>query len=141
MIWIGWDGREIGSGSRVRYYDDPAISPDGSKLAFAKRESDSASQDIWVLDLETACNAASRRILRMTGLPSGLPTVAKLPSGRSVKVVPVLYRKKANGVGDESARRCGQDGHLALSMVLGRTVSGVISAVQAFLRTTFPCSI
>ena len=33
------------------YYLDPALSPDGTRVAFAKRESLDAANDIWILDL------------------------------------------------------------------------------------------
>jgi Tol biopolymer transport system component len=83
------------------YYVDPAISPDGSKLAFAARESPEANLDIWILEFG---NGMVKRFTSDTA-DDRAPTWSR--DGNSVIFVsfrsekPGMYRKNSNGVGAE----------------------------------------
>jgi Tol biopolymer transport system component len=101
LLWIGWDGREIGPVLEPGYYADPALSPDASKLAFAKRESAGGTLDIWILDFST------RELKKLTSDPGNDRTPVWSPDGRSIVFWssrasgPGLYRKNSNGSGEE----------------------------------------
>ena len=101
LVWIKSDGGEIGPAMPPGYYVDPALSPDGSKLAFASRESPEASLDIWILEF------ASGMLRRFTVDPADDRAPTWSPDGRSIIFLsfrsgaPGIYRKSSNGVGSE----------------------------------------
>jgi serine/threonine protein kinase len=101
FVWVGWDGREIGPVLPPGYYADPALSPDGSKLAFAKRESPGAALDIWILEFATGA------LNKFTTDPADDRTPVWSPDGKSIVFwsqrsnAPGLYRKEASGIGAE----------------------------------------
>ncbi len=102
FLWIGWDGREMGSVMAPGYYSDPALSPDGSKLAYSQRESSGATMDIYVLDV-----AAGTPPRRLTSDPADDRGAVWSPDGSAIAFwstragSPGIYRKNASGVGEE----------------------------------------
>jgi Tol biopolymer transport system component len=102
FLWIGWDGHEIGPAMQPGFYTDPALSPDGSKLAFAKKENSGASLDIWISDM--AAGTPPRRLTFDPGDDRGpvwSPDGSAIAFWSNRQSAPGLYRKNANGVGDE----------------------------------------
>jgi Tol biopolymer transport system component len=101
LLWVDWDGREIGPALRPGYYADPALSPDGSKLAFAKRESAESTLDIWILEFDSG---ALRRFT-LDSADDRAPVWS--PDGSSIvfwslrRSGPGLYRKNSSGAGGE----------------------------------------
>jgi eukaryotic-like serine/threonine-protein kinase len=101
FLWVDWDGKEIGPAFRPGYYDDPALSPDGSKLAFAGRESADSTMDVWILEF------AGGALRRFTSNPANDRAPVWSPDGRSIvfwslrQSGPGLYRKDSSGVGGE----------------------------------------
>jgi Tol biopolymer transport system component len=101
LLWVDWDGREIGPAFHPGYYADPALSPDGSKLAFARRESPESTLDIWILEF------AGGALRRFTSDPADDRAPVWSPDGHSIvfkssrQSGPGLYRKNSNGVGGE----------------------------------------
>jgi len=101
FLWVDWDGREIGPALRPGYYTDPALSPDGSRLAFARRESADSTMDIWILEF------AGGALRRFTSDPANDRGPVWSPDGRSIvfwslrQSGPGLYRKDSSGVGEE----------------------------------------
>jgi eukaryotic-like serine/threonine-protein kinase len=101
FVWIRRDGTPLGPVLEAGYYADPQISPDGSRLAFAKKESASNTFDIWILDLTTGAQR------RLTFDPTDDRSPVWSPDGAAIifssdrKGGVGLYRKNSNGVGDE----------------------------------------
>jgi Tol biopolymer transport system component len=101
MTWIRRDGTEIGPALRPGYYVDPAISPDGTELAFASRES---LDDAWSISI---LNFASGNVRRLTLNSSTDRAPIWSPDGESLVFLSLrsegagIYRKRASGVGDE----------------------------------------
>jgi dipeptidyl aminopeptidase/acylaminoacyl peptidase len=101
LLWVDWDGREIGPALLPGYYADPALSPDGSKLAFARRESAESTLDIWILEFDSG---ALRRFT-LDSADDRAPVWS--PDGGSIVFWslrgsgPGLYRKNSSGVGGE----------------------------------------
>jgi dipeptidyl aminopeptidase/acylaminoacyl peptidase len=101
FLWIGRDGREIGPVLPAGYYRDPAISPDGTRLAYARKESPSAEFDIYILE------PGSGKETRLTLGPAADQGPVWSPDGGTIfysssrRDAPGLYRKSANGIGAE----------------------------------------
>jgi Tol biopolymer transport system component len=101
FLWIGRDGKEIGPLLPPGYYRDPALSPDGSKLAFTRRESATAASDIYILELATGKETRFTLDPGSDQGPVWSPDGAAILYSSSRKEAPGLYRKNANGVGGE----------------------------------------
>jgi Tol biopolymer transport system component len=101
MIWIGRDGSAIGPAAEPGYYTDPAISPDGTAVAFASSESPEDNYHIAILDFATGAT----RQLTLNSAGDRAPTWS--PDGASIVFLsfrpegPGLYRKASSGVGAE----------------------------------------
>jgi len=100
VSWIRTDGSEIGPVLRPGHYIDPAISPDGTELAFASRESRDEDWDISIL------NFASGNVRRLTLNPGPDRSPIWSPDGTSIVFLslgaegPGIYEKRASGIGD-----------------------------------------
>ena len=99
LTWYSPTGNLLGTVGAPARYAELVLSPDGRRLAVAKREG--ANRDIWVLDLE---RDSSSRLTFDVGLDTH-PVWS--PDGRSiifgsVRTVPGIYRKAASGAGVET---------------------------------------
>ncbi|HEV2349396.1 MAG TPA: winged helix-turn-helix domain-containing protein [Terriglobia bacterium] len=52
MVWFGRRGEKLGNVGQTGSYTNPALSPDGTKLAVGLRDPKLNTRDIWVDDLE-----------------------------------------------------------------------------------------
>jgi len=102
FLWVGRDGKEIGPVLPPGYYRDPALSPDGTRLAYARKESAAGEYDIYILELATG------KETRLTLGPAADQGPVWSPGdGSSIlysssrRDDPGLYRKSSNGVGNE----------------------------------------
>jgi Tol biopolymer transport system component len=101
MVWVNADGTEERPLLAPGFYADPAISPDGSMLAYAKKESAAGAYDIWIRTLATGADrqltfdrADDRSPVWSPAGDEIVFSASRAPSG--------LYRKKASGVGNET---------------------------------------
>ena len=53
FLWVGPDGKELAPALPSGYYRDPAISPNGRQIAFARKDSADGQYDISIRDLAT----------------------------------------------------------------------------------------
>jgi len=100
LAWIDADGTNERVVAGTGYYSDPSISPDGSKLAYGKKDSLNGGFDIWIRDV------ASGEEQRLTFDRANEVAPVWSPASdelifRSDREPPGLYRKKANGVGEQ----------------------------------------
>ena len=58
LVWFDRSGKSLGTVGGVADYTNPALSPDGNRLAVGIRDPSTARRDVWILDL--ARDAASR---------------------------------------------------------------------------------
>ena len=101
LVWLDRTGAETGHAMPPGYYVDPTLSPDGTRLAFAARESPDAGLDISIVDLATSLV----RKFTFDGADDRAPLWS--PDSRSIIYLslrsdfPGLYRKDASGAGGE----------------------------------------
>jgi Tol biopolymer transport system component len=101
LVWVGTDGAELGTALPPGYHVDPVISPDGSRVAFARQTSDSDGMDIVLLDVDTG------ELTQLTvesgddRAPLWSPDGTKLAFLSFRPGAPGMYLKNANGVGAE----------------------------------------
>jgi serine/threonine protein kinase/Tol biopolymer transport system component len=100
IAWINVDGTQEQSIVDPGYYADPSVSPDGTRIAYGKKDSEAGSFDIWVRDV------ASGAEQRLTFDPANEISPVWSPDGseiiyRSDRKPEGLYRKRANGTGEE----------------------------------------
>ena len=101
LEWIGRDGTGARLLAPSGFYADPAISPDGTKVAYGKKESFSGTFDIYILDLTTGAER------RLTFDPADDRSPVWSPDSKDIVFSagrqPVgLYRRQANGAGGET---------------------------------------
>jgi eukaryotic-like serine/threonine-protein kinase len=100
FLWIGRDGTQRPL-LEPGYYADPQLSPDGSKLAFAMKESPNSTYDVWVMELANGVKS------RLTFDPADDYAPVWSPDGNFIifsstrKNAVGLYRKSSKGIGDE----------------------------------------
>ncbi|HXG71162.1 MAG TPA: protein kinase [Gemmatimonadaceae bacterium] len=101
LLWHDRSGKELGSVGPPGAYFDPALSPDGRRLAVAMTEPGSRGSAIWTIDLERG--GASRFFSSASDVaaasplwsPDGLRIIcATFPSGE-------VYVRDAHGAGTE----------------------------------------
>ena len=100
-VWVTADGREAGPVMPASYHLDAAISPDGTRLAFSRRESMTSAADIWIRDTSSG---GERRLTFHPGedtspvwSPDGAEIVFTSERDRSLG----LYRIPASGAAIE----------------------------------------
>jgi serine/threonine protein kinase/Tol biopolymer transport system component len=101
FLWLGPDGKELGPALPPGYYRDPAISPSGRQIAFARKDSADGQYDISILELATG------KETKFTADPADDLVPLWSPDGKAIifsssrKTGPGLYRKNADGSGAE----------------------------------------
>jgi serine/threonine protein kinase len=102
MVWFDGRGRKLGSVGEVGAYTNPAISPDGTKLAVGVLASKTKLRDIWVYDLKRGTGSP------LTFDPAGLLDPVWSSDGNLIMFMSehngkvILYRKAATGLGSAS---------------------------------------
>jgi len=82
LVWVDRKGREVGALGEVGDYTDVRISPEGQRVAVARRDASSGlNQDLWVLDVGRATST------RVTFDPSEEFDPAWYPDGRRLVYV------------------------------------------------------
>ena len=101
LVWFDRGGKELGTLGQPGLYANPAIAPDGKRVAFEQTDKDGRHVDIWVREL------ASDAVVRMTfrkGLneqPVWGPDGKQLAFGSNEDIAWGLSQKNADGSGPE----------------------------------------
>jgi serine/threonine protein kinase len=101
LLWVARDGKKIGSIAKVDRYFNPAISPDGTRLAVTIFSGLQGTGDIWIFDLKRGTNT---RLTFGPALQQGPVWSADGKSifyGSTAKGPPHIYAKAADGSGSE----------------------------------------
>jgi eukaryotic-like serine/threonine-protein kinase len=101
LVWVDRVGRELSVVGSPRVYQDPALSPDGTKIAFTDRDPQTGSTDIWLIDL-------ARGVLsRLTFNPDTDAVPVWSPDGRRIAFASNrgatrdLYQSPTDGSGSD----------------------------------------
>ncbi len=110
LTWVDRKGRDLGTLGEIAGYTDVRISPDGEKVAVARRDpSHGQNQDVWVID------AARGTGTRITSEPSEEFDPAWFPGGERLAYVSDrvgfydLYERPASGGDEKVLARSKQD--------------------------------
>ena len=101
MVWFDRSGKRLGAAGGIADYSNPALSPDGNRLAVSIRDPATGNRDIWILDL--ARGTASR----ITFDASDHTNAAWSPDGERIayssdrRGARDIYTKNASGIGPE----------------------------------------
>jgi hypothetical protein len=101
LVWFDRAGKRLGAASEPAEYSNPAISPDGKKVAVGKKDPQTKTRDIWVIDLQ---RGGSSRLTFDPGddlNPSWSPDGARIAFTSNRKGHRDLYVKPASGVAEE----------------------------------------
>jgi eukaryotic-like serine/threonine-protein kinase len=103
LVWVGRDGRQLGTVGPPADYIDVALSPDGTQLAYALYDARGDSRDIWVRDLSRDTSSRltfdSHDEIRPVWSPDG----SRIFYGSNRTGSYAVMSKAANGTGDEQA--------------------------------------
>jgi Tol biopolymer transport system component len=101
LVWVDAAGNRLGTVGDSADYSNPALSPDGGRLAVAVRDSATRQRDIWIFDLTRGSRT------RFTFDPADDLNPAWSPDGGRIawtsdrKGVRNLYVKAAAGTGED----------------------------------------
>jgi Tol biopolymer transport system component len=102
LVWFDRQGRRLETVGEAAQYSNPALSPDGRRLAVGRSESQTRKRDIWVIDLTRGVSS------RLTSDPADEMNPVWSPDGTRIafssdrRGLRDLYVKPASGVGDET---------------------------------------
>jgi Tol biopolymer transport system component len=102
LIWVNREGQRIESIGQPGHFRNPALSPDEQRVAVARTDPETGSQNIWLIDLARGGNALALTVNRtVDDTPvwslDGRDLVFRSNRTTSWR----LYRKAANGTGPE----------------------------------------
>ena len=98
MVWLDRGGKQAGQVAEPGDYGPPRISPDGRRVAVAKRGPDGGNADLWVLD--TSGNATQFTATpNFAGSPVWSPDGSKIAYFSNPEGVYDIYVKPADGEG------------------------------------------
>ena len=101
LVWLDRTGSRVGSVEDAADYSNPALSPDGARLAVGIRDSTTQKRDIWVFDL--ARNTSSRLTFDPADdlNPAWSPDGARIAFTSDRRGIRQLYAKNASGTGED----------------------------------------
>jgi len=101
MVWMDRSGNRLGTLGAPADYSNPALSPDGTRLAVGIRDPATQMRDIWVLDLVR--NASSRLTFDPADdlNPVWSPDGSRIAFSSDRRGARALYIKNASGTGDD----------------------------------------
>jgi len=100
LLWLTRDGKQIGTAGDIAAYADPAVSPDGTRVAVGIFTGQGSS-DIWIFDLRRAAKTRLTFGTAILRFPVWTPDGKTIFYGSNVKGAYHIYAKAADGTGPE----------------------------------------
>jgi Tol biopolymer transport system component len=100
-LWTARDGKKIGPLAKADRYFDPAVSPDGTRLAVTIFSGIQGTGDIWIFDLKRGTNTRLTFGPALQQLPVWSPDAKTIFYSSTAKGPPHIYAKAADGSGSE----------------------------------------
>ena len=101
LTWFDAEGKVLGTAGEKGAYQNPALSPDGTRIAVTQLDRQSANSDIWVVDI------ARGNSIKVTFRPGRNAFPVWSPDGKRLMFSSLnaghldLYLKNADGSGEE----------------------------------------
>ena len=100
LVWFDRSGELLGEASQPGLYNNPALSPDETRVAVERREITSADADIWILDLTRGTTSRFTFEPGSDQFPTWSPDGREIAFGSTRSGRGDLYRKNASGTGE-----------------------------------------
>jgi serine/threonine protein kinase len=101
LVWFDRKGARLGTVGEIGEYTNPALSPDGRTLAVGLAETSSSNRDIWLFDLLRGAKTRLTRDPADDFNPTWSPDGSWIAFSSTRKGQRDLYRKAANGTGED----------------------------------------
>ena len=101
LVWINRDGRKLGTAGEPADYSNPALSPDGSRLAVGLRDPRTSTRDIWLLDFKRGSSSRFTFDAADDFNPAWSPDGRRIAFSSNRKGSRDLYWKASDGTGEE----------------------------------------
>jgi Tol biopolymer transport system component len=98
LVWVDRTGKELETLGDAGQYRNPALSPDGTRLAFEADDPRSGKADIWIRDLARGVNSRFTFGSANSTIPMWSPDGLRLAYSTGID----LYEKPTNGQGAET---------------------------------------
>ena len=102
LTWVDSQGKPLGTIGEKGSYQNPAISPDGSRVAVAQFDAQSGNSNIWVLDIARGTTIKATFNAGRNDFPVWSPDSKSLAFSSNRKGHMDIYQKNADGSGEES---------------------------------------
>ncbi len=99
LTWYDRNGKELGTEGDLADYEDLAISPDGSRLAFGMGDARSQKSDIWIRDLRRGVSSRLTFEDEDEIWPIWSPDGTRILYAQNGSGVYAVFEQQANGVG------------------------------------------
>lgn len=100
LLWLARDGKQLGTVGDLAPYGDPAISPDGTRVAVAIFTGQGSS-DIWIFDLRRSAKTRLTFGTAILRYPIWTPDGKTIYYGSNVKGAYHIYAKASDGTGSD----------------------------------------
>jgi Tol biopolymer transport system component len=101
LVWYDRAGKRLKTASEPAEYSNPALSPDQKKVAVSKRDPQTHTRDIWIIDLERGASSRFTFDPAEDSNPTWSPDGTRIAFWSDRKGHNDIYMKQATGAGDE----------------------------------------
>jgi Tol biopolymer transport system component len=101
LVWFDRSGKRLGTVGEPADYSNPAISPDQEMVAVGKRDPETGTRDIWVIDLPRGTSSRLTFDPADDLSPTWSPDGARIAFTSNRKGHRQIYVKAASGVGED----------------------------------------
>ncbi|MFI5371823.1 MAG: protein kinase [Candidatus Eisenbacteria bacterium] len=115
LVWVDRSGHPVGSAGDADAYRNPAVSPDGQRIAAAVTDERSNNLDVWVLDLQRGTRTRLTFDPALDNFPQWSPDGATILFGSNrAGGRTTMFSKHANGLGAEEHLSTGSGDELPM---------------------------